>query len=94
MIIATLQSMGSALWKAAPGVGGGDGEWWWVWRSESRHSPSFSISFPFFDDLEVRQLLERARSTENQAVSRMETARKGGLLGSDVTLSTSWDVEC
>lgn len=60
-----------------------------------RHSPSFSISFPFFTtSLEVRQLLERARNPENQEVRGIETARKDGLLGSDVTLSTSWDVEC
>lgn len=76
-------------------MGGGNGRWLWVWRSESRDTvPPFQSPFLFQMSLQVRQLLERARSTENREVGGMETVRKDGLVGSDVTLSTLWDVEC
>lgn len=89
MIIATLESMGSALWKAAPewevGMEGGGG----CGDLNQDTVPPFQSPFLFQMSLQVRQLLERARNTENQEVGGMETARKHGLVGSDVTLSTS-----
>lgn len=78
--MAALEPTGSALWRAAPRVGSGDGRKQWEQRSGSRDIVHpFQFPFPFQMGLEAKQpLLDEARRMENWVVRGMELGERLG----------------